>query len=239
MPQLNSPEFIQLTLTSFDPKCRSFAFLRAFPVAVYVDADRQSPEVGRELSEFVGRILSELGFEIQEVRTEDGSFCQLNICQSRVPLDEPSLHEKIARAQAAVAQRLAEYPIKSTAKIVGSSIVAVVAIGTVAHIVQNSNLETVTIGRFVLPANVWVPLLIAKETRAFLKDAREIFVESRVARKALREAKQQPKKIKSDAPPPPLPSATFKQTRDRDDRIGRLETTLRDVQEELDSLKNE
>jgi hypothetical protein len=239
MTPQNSSEFVQITLASFDPKCRSFAFLRTFPVAVYVAAGDESSQVGRGLSEIVGVILSELDFEIQEVRTEVGSFCQLNICQSRVPLDEPSLHEKIEHAHRAVSQRLAKFPIRQTANIAGSAAVAVVAIGTAVQLMQASNPETVAIGRFILPASVWVPLLVAKETRDFLTEVREILVKSKAARKALREAKEPPAKIKLSDNEVSLPQWSAKRITDREDRIRRLEATLRQAQEELEKLKNE
>jgi hypothetical protein len=242
MTKLNSSEFVQLTLASFDPKCRSFAFHRAFPVVVYVEAGNASSQIGRELSALVRSILSELGFEVEEFRTEVGSFCQLNICGSRVPLDEPSLREKIGHAQDVVSENLAKLPMKRTVSIAGSAVVAVVAIGTAVQLVQSANPETVTIGRFIVPAGVRVPLLVAKETCDFLREVRAIFVESKAARKALREAKLPPAKIRladRGASSPRISAKRTTERTDRDDIIARLETTLQQAQEQLDKLKNE
>ncbi len=236
MPVSNTSEFILATLASFDPKSKAFRFQRKFPLAVCVDAGKQSSEFGYRLSEIVVRVLSEQGFEIQEFRTEVGSFCQLNLCESRVPLDEPALNEKIKHAQTVVSHALRNFPIKEATSMTGSAVVAVAA-----------NPEALTIGSYTVPPSVWVPLLVSKEGRDFLKESMEIFTRgkafNRALRKAINEAIEEgrgPKKFETQ-----ITTHTLLQEPDsklasaRDERIMKLEATLRQVQEELESLKNE
>jgi hypothetical protein len=241
MTPQNSSEFTLLTLASFDAKSKSFEFLRTFPAAVYVETGNASSPIGRQLSDLVLSALAEFGFEVQEIRTEVGSFCQLNICRSRVPLDEPSLRERIGQAHDMVSRNLAKFPIKQTIHIGGSAVVAVVAIGTAVQLMQGSHLEQVTIGRLVVPPSVWVPLLVVKETKDFLKEVRAMFVESKAARRALRQAKPSFTKAKVfglEAQPQMSANSTVAEA-DREDRIRRLEATLRRAQNELEELKGE
>src|SRR6476646_3136976 len=159
MPALTSSEFIQLTLTSFDPKCRDFEFQRTIPVAVYVDAGEQSAELGRGLWEILALALSDKGFEIHELRNEKGSYCLLNLCQSKVPLDEKSLFEKIKDIQGEMSYAIQPFPIKEGMSLVVSAAVAVVAVGNAVHFIQATNPETFTIGSYIFPISMWVPLL--------------------------------------------------------------------------------
>jgi hypothetical protein len=240
MPALTSSESIQLTLTSFDPKCRDFEFLRTIPVAVYVDAGELSAELGRGLLEILARALSEKGFEIQELRNEKGSFCQLNICQSKVPLDEKSLFDKIRDIQEEMYYALQPFPIKEGISLAGSAAVAVVAVGQAVHFIQATNPETFTIGSYIFPISMWVPLLVTKEGREFLKESGNIFTKGKRFKRALKQAIKDAKERSKN------PAIAEKQRNkepallaSKDEKISELRTALRKLQERLDRLENE
>src|SRR5215475_7964412 len=98
MADQSSSEYTQAIVASFDKTLRAFRFSRTVPVVIYVDAGDESGNIGRRYAEIVAGVFAELEFSVTVLRSEDGSFCQLNICESKVPLDEPSMMERIRHA---------------------------------------------------------------------------------------------------------------------------------------------
>jgi hypothetical protein len=235
MAVLNSSELIQTTLASFDPKCKDFAFHRTFPVAIYIDAGERSLQMGRSLDQHIRAVLSD-SFEIHEFVEASGSFCILNICSSRVALDEPSLHEKIR----SLIGELNFGVFQNTGQIAGSAATAVVAIGTVALIWHGAHPDLPIIGNFVIPSSVWVPLLITKEARDFIKEVTSIFVTSKAAKRALKQARRAGQvasaSLFESAPRLSLKARSEDVTSDSE-RIRELEKVLTRVQRELRDLK--
>jgi hypothetical protein len=237
MADLNSSEFIQATLASFDSKIKTFSFRRTFPALVYVSGDAQATEIGRALSAIVREALSELDFEVEEFRTEVGSFCQLNLCSSRVPIDEKTLREKITTAHSIVRERLADLPldrVDSVATVGGSAVAAVVAIGNVAQAIAAHG--ALTVGTFRVPAMIWVPLLVAKYGREVIKETVKIFVESKDARKAIKDANSDISQVEVARLPRPDKDIS-KPIADSDEKIRQLEERVRELQDDINRLK--
>jgi hypothetical protein len=179
-------EVLQSTIVSLSPETWDFKLRRTLPIAIYVDAgEEQSVEIGERIATEVQEVLREFGYEeLQEIGRYYGSLILLNLSRSPEPEDGPTFSKKLAGMRDALSKRLRNLPWKQTAKIVGGTVTVAVAIGTVVTLVSAAP-AGIAIGAFAVPPLLWTSLLVGKEGKDVIEAAKDIFTESKAARKAL------------------------------------------------------
>jgi hypothetical protein len=181
-------EMFQASLVSFDPDCWEFKFRRTIPVAVYVDAEDHSADLGADITALVNGALKDSEFEEpQEFARFHGSLITLGLSQSRVPLDGPTFGEKLGSIKNKVIGQLEALPWKKA----GAAVKIAVAIGTVVIIVSGAPAAAPVIGSFAVPVKIWMVLRAAREGAVLAEELKNILVDSKAAEDALREGRQE------------------------------------------------
>jgi hypothetical protein len=175
---------------SFNPDLWQLPFTRTLPVAIYVDAGELSREVAEIIEERLKQELADAGFESFENLTNDyGSFLQLNLTRTPKTDDGPKTDTKLRRLR----KRMVEYlrgeffsDLKQAGKDVQSVLKVVISVGTIVILLTTVPTVGVTVGTFVISANVWALLGVAKETGDIMETTHKVFTDNKEAEAALR-----------------------------------------------------
>lgn len=226
-------QVVQTSLISFDPECSDFSFRRSIPVGIYVDAGDDSGELGSQLAELVKKALSESGFEDAEpLGRYFGSFFQMNLCRSPVPLDGPSFNEKIESVRRNLIDRLTQFPWKDSTQVAGATVKVAVAIGTAVIILTASSASPLVIGSFVVPAKLWTIIAATGEGVTLVDEARNIFVHSKAALHALRHSEPAAEAPAAGAETPAGEPAALS-----DERMAEIRKEMQKINEMLRNMK--
>lgn len=204
-PALRISQLLTVSAASFDPELAAFKFRRVAPVAIYVDAGKESRRLGREIARDAKTILKELGYgETVEWGTFDGSHIVLNLHKGTVPEDEPTFLQKIGQAKERIAQKAADklrhFPWKKAGKVAVNGVKVAVAVGGLVTLMSTGPAAPLVVGAFVVPAKVWFAFEATEKSLKVAEGIRDIFVESPPAVQALQQATSQ-----SPPPSPPAP----------------------------------
>ena len=244
MANQSSPDYANAIVASFDKSLKNFSFRRTIPIAIFVDGEINTEQIGRQYAEIVTGIFTELEFSVTVLRVETGSFCQLNICESKVPLDEPSLNERLRRAREAILHVLSNAPAAKLISATGSAATVLVAIGKFIQFAHGDHTADIpVIGHYAIPTPVWTVLLAFKESKSFIKDCREMLTGSKEFKKALSDSRKGLKQDRHalDEKSVPKLADTNIQVREinKEGRIRMLEAKMEEFRKEIDELKKE
>jgi len=192
---LKVSQLLAVSTASFDEELSAFKFRRVAPVAIYIDAGRESRRLGQAIAQDAKAILQELGYgETFQWGSFQGSYVILNLHEGAQPEDRPTFVEKMGQARdriaRTVADRLGKFPWKRAGNLAVGGVKVAVAVGATAVLIHAAPV-TITIGTFVVPAKAWLTLQVVEKGIRAVEAVKGMFVESPPAVKALQQATPQ------------------------------------------------
>jgi hypothetical protein len=184
-------EILAAANVSFDPSLWRFAFARTIPIAIYVDAgDESSQEIAEIVAERLNKELVELGFESPKVLTSgSGSYFRLDL--SRTPRTDTGAQTESRLRR--LRKQLIKYlqtdfsrDLKQAGKDVHNVVKIVVSVGTIVVLLTTAPAAGIVVGSFVISAQAWSMLAVAKETGDIVETASKLFTESEEAAEAMK-----------------------------------------------------
>jgi hypothetical protein len=236
-------EILAAANVSFDPSLWRFAFARTIPIAIYVDAgDESSQEIAEIVAARLNVELTKLEFESPEVLTScSGSYFRLAL--SRTPRTDTGAQteSKLRRLR----KQLIKYlqtgffnelkELKQAGKDVHNIVKIVVSVGTIVVLLTAMPAAGLVVGSFVIPAQAWSMLAVAKEAGDIVGTASKLFTESEVATEAM-------KRTPSESDPVLFQEASEKRFSELEEkyekRFHEQEERVQKLQEEVRGLRS-
>jgi hypothetical protein len=191
--KLNPAQVVQEIQVSFDPSCADYSFHRSIPVAIYVDTGKSSRKYGTQVARLVEEAFQQenLG-KLILIAQYEGSFLQLNLCRSPVRLDEPDLSERLESITERVKKDVQQLPWTEISKAAKAGAKVVVTIGGLVITFTLIPHTPLIFATFSIPYHLWSTILHVKEGVDAIEEAREVFLHSKAAVKAMNEAGPSP-----------------------------------------------